>query len=29
MFCMKGGPGVGKSSLMKKVAKEMLIEDMM
>ena len=24
MFCMKGGPGVGKSSLMKKVAKEML-----
>lgn len=24
IFCMKGGPGVGKSSLMKKVAKEML-----
>lgn len=24
IFCMKGGPGVGKSSLMKKVAKDML-----
>lgn len=24
IFCMKGGPGVGKSSLMKKVAKEMV-----
>ncbi|WP_373598909.1 ATP-binding protein [Paraclostridium bifermentans] len=24
IFCMKGGPGVGKSSLMKKVAKEMI-----
>ena len=24
IFCMKGGPGVGKSSLMKKVAKDMI-----
>lgn len=24
IFCMKGGPGVGKSSLMKKIAKEMI-----
>ena len=24
IFCMKGGPGVGKSSLMKKVAREFI-----
>ncbi|OJT92666.1 hypothetical protein BM535_08825 [Clostridioides difficile] len=28
VFCLKGGPGVGKSSLMKKFIKSFCIEDM-
>lgn len=29
IFCFKGGPGVGKSSLMKRLLKNLLIGDMM